>query len=208
MKTIDLAAKKQKIRAAFESLTIPPENLPLLRSAFAAVMSFDVRGTGTTPKKFVQGDDKCLDDLSFVERWATDLADFIQNEMHQSAIVAMHDWNMRDEISQKLRITADCASDAIKREETRLLDSDGKPITRPSKGGRPESARALALSTITADHYYQLTGEEPGMRNNAYAPLCKVYGPFYDLLKAVFEALDVKGNPEHYGRLAAIARKK
>jgi hypothetical protein len=61
-----------------------------------------------------------------------------------------------------------------------------------SKLGAPTKSRPAEIAAVVSQHYYGITGKKPTVprREN------KAYGPFLELLKTVFEILDVSASAE------------
>lgn len=67
--------------------------------------------------------------------------------------------------------------------------------------GRREARLPLAIASILAFHYRELTGKEPTIITHASsAEEGKAYGPFLDLVKAVFSALGIEASAEAMAR--------
>lgn len=69
-----------------------------------------------------------------------------------------------------------------------------------AKGGRPSNLRASALALLCAYVYRYLTGKKPVRINNRYSKDSDESGPFYKFLKAIFLAVGVRQNVDHYLR--------
>ena len=84
----------------------------------------------------------------------------------------------------------------------RAIDEAAAPLDDPDyKGGKPRNEKAHALAGRLATHYYFMTGERPKRINDKEG----TYGPFFDLISEVFQALDIRESATHYAR-AAIER--
>lgn len=64
---------------------------------------------------------------------------------------------------------------------------------KPSKDGRPPNGRAHIIAEAAAIHYRVLTGKRAAITNNRHGK--GVGGRFVELLRAVFDALEIDGDP-------------
>jgi hypothetical protein len=71
-----------------------------------------------------------------------------------------------------------------------------------ARPGRPHKRRADWITLVAASVFSQLTGTLPALRTNSEGV---AYGPFIDLLKAVFEACEISASAE--ARAKAFVRK-
>lgn len=69
-----------------------------------------------------------------------------------------------------------------------------------AKGGRPSNLRASALALLSAYVYLYLTGKKPVRINDTCSKDSVESGPFYKFLKAIFLAVGVRQNVDHYLR--------
>lgn len=88
------------------------------------------------------------------------------------------------------------------------VDTSGKGIAperfreKSPAGGRPANLRAHAVTTITANAFLRLTSKLPTLIIPTDKDELTPLGPFFEVLKEVFEILGLKENPEHYGKRA------
>lgn len=191
---------RKALESAFGNLAILPEKSVTLKSAIDCLLAIDTKGPGTRLPNFTVDDSKILNELDQMEMLSTTLADHI-DKMHQSAIVTMLHWK-RPELVKQLRASAKIARAAHRVEVTRLIALDESSRPKPSKGGRPEKLRALAVSQIVAYYYLLLTGKKPTLRHDPYSDNPDPCGHFFALLKAVFNTLSLKESVEHFARMA------
>lgn len=68
------------------------------------------------------------------------------------------------------------------------------------KSGRDENIMPFKIALKLATLYEALTGYVPTRRTNAMSN--EAYGPYLNLVSAVFETLEIDANPEYYARKA------
>ena len=192
-------SKREAIETAFRKLPLLPGYEPILAGALIFLTDLDTSGPGTRPVQFTVYDSKTLVELKHLEKLACKLADHIEG-LHQSSIVAIHDWNTRLEFPTQLRNLGEQAKQASLREEAKLAAASTAPT--PSKGGRPEDMRVQIVASMLASFYFKLTGHQPTLRIDSHLDDLTPHGPFFELVEAVFGIIGLKGSTEHAVRKA------
>ncbi len=131
--------------------------------------------------------------------------------IHSTTLLSLVHADIHIEELEKLLIaTIDKANNA--KETIQRLKIDPKVIKDhpkffAKKSGRPQNRGALYIAEILADEYYRATGKMPTFSNrliqiNLYKKGYKKHGEFLNLVKSVFDILEITASPEAMSRQA------
>lgn len=82
----------------------------------------------------------------------------------------------------------------------RIVKADPKLKSR--KSGQPPKRVALRLAEVLADEYFLATGRAPAISVNPNTDGNLAFGPYFDLVKITFDAMNIEASPEAMGRKA------
>lgn len=82
----------------------------------------------------------------------------------------------------------------------RIVKADPKLKSRRS--GQPPKRVALRLAEVLAEEYFLATGRAPAISVNPHTDGNLAFGPYFNLVKITFEALNIKASPEAMGKKA------
>ena len=82
----------------------------------------------------------------------------------------------------------------------RIVKADPKLKSRRS--GQPPKRVALRLAEILAEEYFLATDRAPAISVNPHTEGNLAFGPYFDLVKTTFDALNIQASPEAMGRKA------
>jgi hypothetical protein len=196
-------SKYQAIEKAFRCLKI----LPAMDGRLATFIQplADLSPASAIPSKFRKTSKAtCIKELTELQACAAKLIKCL-DALHEPAIVALADHgfcNERRVVSQLARQLVNAADSAAKSGE------DVPPDKREGRG-RPRKPQPLVVARMLAHNYRTLTGKRPTIRTHAGNDKeGQAYGPYLELVKAVFEAIGIDANAESMAKTAIRALKE
>ena len=97
---------------------------------------------------------------------------------------------------------SETAPDAVKKALALIKQIvEANPELKSRRSGQPPKRVAYRIAQVLAEEYFLATGRVPSILFDAYEEV--VSGPYFDLLKTTYDALNIDANAEFMGKKAA-----
>ncbi|MGF6879042.1 hypothetical protein [Paraburkholderia sp. MM5477-R1] len=190
------------IEAAFRKLNIEQDAEQRLRQIVHTLSLIPKNQDGTPPPEFrLKGRKACRDELDKVAELAGKLAAVIDG-LGEPSIGALADSGLM-QIVHHNHLSA-----TLKRVAAIAHQADVSNVPENQGRGRLPNNLARGVVAILAHDYATLTGRRPTVGTRDDGHQAKPYGPFYDLVTDIFQALEIDASAESSARAAALAFKE